>query len=323
MLSPDDLFLPKQMKVHDRLESHLRLDVLAYWSIQTMKILISADIEGASGIATTRECGFPYRPVNDPQSLEDYQTGKRWLTGDINAAVEGAIEAGATEFVVHDSHGLNYLNVLLDELHPCVEVVRGMPIIFYEFDDLVEGGYDAAFLIAMHARAGEPGVISHVLDWPLIREVRVNGQPVGESQLTAALAGYHNIPTVLITGDDLVCNEVKTWSGDQIETAIVKKSLSRYAARCLPLDKARELIRAAAHRAVNRIPQIAPSRFEIPITLEVDLTDRQVAKYCSWMPSIQYNDAYTVSYTDDDFLRVFKALLAILLIAESKLNIYV
>jgi D-amino peptidase len=288
-----------------------------------MRILISADIEGASGVTTTRECGYPYRPVSDPQSLGDYQTGKRWLTGDINAAVEGALEAGATEFVVHDSHGLNYLNILLEELHPAVEIVRGMPIIFYEFDDLADGGYDAAFLIAMHARAGEPGVISHVLDWPLLREVRVNSQPVGESQLTAALAGYFGIPTVLITGDDLVCNEVKTWTGDQIETAIIKKSLSRYAARCLPLGRAREVIRAAAHRAVKRIPEIAPSRFEAPITLEVDLTDRQVAKYCSWMPTIRYDNAYTIAYTDDDFLRVFKALLAILLITESKMNIFV
>ncbi|HEY63525.1 MAG TPA: hypothetical protein G4O02_03040, partial [Caldilineae bacterium] len=64
-----------------------------------MKILISADMEGASGIATSRECGYPSRPVGDPEANPDYLTGRRWLTGDVNAAVEGALDAGATSFV--------------------------------------------------------------------------------------------------------------------------------------------------------------------------------------------------------------------------------
>jgi D-amino peptidase len=165
-----------------------------------MKILISADIEGASGIVTSRDCGFSSNPAGDPQSTPDYLNARSWLTADINAAVEGAIQAGATEFVLHDSHGLDYRNVNLNELNPSVEVITGMPIIFYEYEDL-DTSYDAAFMIAMHDRAGQSGIISHVLDWPLIREVRINGLPVGESHLTAALAGIHNVPTVLITGE--------------------------------------------------------------------------------------------------------------------------
>src|SRR4030066_248005 len=130
-------------------------------------------------------------------------------------------------------------------------------------------------MIAMHARAGQPGVLSHVIDWPLLREVRINGQAVGESQITAALAGHFGIPTVLITGDDLVCEEMKAWTNGQIETAVVKQSMSRYAARCLPLAVARERIHQAAYRAVLRIKEIQLSRYEPPITLEVDLIDRQ------------------------------------------------
>jgi D-amino peptidase len=284
-----------------------------------MKILISADIEGASGIAADRETGCPRHPVGDPEATPDYLTARHWLTGDVNAAVEGAIEAGATTFVLHDSHGLDYRNVVLDELHPAVEVVRGMPIIFYEYDDL-DRSYDAAFLIAMHARAGQPGVLSHVLDWPSLREVRINGQPVGESQLTAALAGVFGIPTVLITGDDVVCAEMAAWSGGQIETAVVKKSLSRYATRCLSLATARERIRQAAYRAVQRIGQVVPSRFEPPIVLEVDFNDRQVARYVSWMPQVEYNGDATIAYRSDDFLSVYKVLLAAFWIASSRLN---
>ena len=57
-----------------------------------------------------------------------------------------------------------------------------------------------------------------------------------------------------------------------------------------------------------------------PITLEVDFEDRQVAWYASWMPQIRYDGDCTVSYTDDDFLSVYKSLLAMFWIATSKLN---
>ncbi|MCD6290666.1 MAG: M55 family metallopeptidase [Anaerolineae bacterium] len=284
-----------------------------------MNILISVDMEGASGIVTSRECGYPRNPVGDPEANPDYLAGRRWLTGDVNAAVEGAINAGATSFVLHDSHGLNYRNVVLDELHPAVEAVRGAPIIFFELGDLSKA-YDAVFLIAMHARAGRRALLSHVLSWPLLREVRINGQPVGESQITAALAGHFGIPTVLITGDDVVCEEMKASTGEQIETAVVKYSLSRYAARCLPFSVARERIREAAHRAVKRIGEIEPLRYSAPITLEVDLNDRQVAWYISWMPEVRYNGDRTVSYTGDDFLSVYRALMAMFWIATSQLN---
>jgi D-amino peptidase len=284
-----------------------------------VKILISVDMEGASGIASFREIGYPRSPTGDPEATPDYLAGRRWLTGDVNAAVEGALEAGATAFVLHDTHGLDYRNVLFDELHPAVEVVRGMPIIFYEHADLDES-YDAAFLIAMHARAGQPGILSHVLDWPLIREVRINDQPVGESQITAALAGHFGIPTVLITGDDLICQEMAAWTAGRIETAVVKHSLSRYAARCLPLATARQRIREAANRAVTRIKENRPSRYEPPIRLEIDFADRQVARYASWMPEITYNGDSTVAYASNDFLSVYKALLALFWLATSKLN---
>jgi D-amino peptidase len=284
-----------------------------------MKILISVDMEGASGIASFRETGYPRVPLSDPQASPDYLTGRKWLTGDVNAAVEGAIEAGATSFVVHDSHGGNMRNLNLDDLHPSVETVRGMPITLYEYEDL-DDSYDAAFLIAMHARAGEPGFISHVFDWPLLREVRINGQPVGESEISAALASHFGIPTVLITGDDLVCAAMDEWTDGQIETAVVKKSFSRYAVRCLPLDRARQEIREAARRSLQRLADIEPRGFEAPIKLEVDINDRQIAGYVAWMPGIQYDGNSTVSYTGENFLEVYKALLAMFWIAESKLN---
>ncbi len=282
-----------------------------------MRILISADIEGASGVASYKDTGCGGTAAEQSAA---YQAARHWLTGDINAAVEGAMEAGATSFVVHDSHGTDLHNLVLDELHPLVEVVSGRPIIFYEEADLARG-YDAAFMIAMHARAGEAAILSHILDWPLLREVRLNGQPVGESEFTVALAAAYGIPTILISGDDRVCLDIQRWSGGQIEAAVVKYSLSRYAARCLSLIEARERIRIAAQRAIERLRKgIKPLALPTPVTLEVELNDREVARYISWMPQVVYDGDRTVRYADNDVRRVYRVLLAMCWMATSSLN---
>lgn len=279
-----------------------------------MRIVISADIEGVSGVASLKETG-----TEGAGGPADYQMAQRWLTGDVNAAVEGAMEAGAASFVLHESHGLDLRNVLLDDLHPAVEVVRGRPIIFYEEADLGRG-YDGAFLIGMHARAGESAILSHVLSWPLLRDVRVNGQPVGEAELTISLAASYGIPTVLITGDDRVCLDVQRWSGGQIEAAVVKYSLSRYAARCLPLIEARERIRQAAQRAVERLKSARPVGFTPPITLEVELVEREIARSVAWMPELGYDGDRTVRYVGESFRQVYRVLLAIFWVATSRMN---
>ena len=284
-----------------------------------MKILISSDIEGASGLATFREIGYPLSSTVDPQSTPDYMHARQLLTDDINAAVEGAIDAGADSFVLHDSHGLNYQNVIIDKLNPKVQLIQGMPIIFFEYEDLNES-FDAAFLIAMHDRAGQPGILSHVLSWPTIKEVRINGKPVGESQITAALAGYFDIPTILVTGDDNTCKEMLEFTSNKIEVAIVKESLTRYAVRCLPLAIARKKIKEAAFKAIKKAKSIKPFNFKSPTKLEVDFLDRQVAWYVSWMPNTSYDGNITVTYSDSDFLNVYKTLLAMFWIATSKLN---
>lgn len=275
-----------------------------------MRILISADIEGASGVTGKEECSSVGGACG--------QAG-RWLTGDINAAVEGAMQAGATAFVVHDSHGPGRQNILLDELHPLVEVMRGQPVPFFVEADLGRG-YDAAFLIGMHSRAAENAVLNPILNRPLLRDVRLNDRPVGEAELTAYLAGAYDIPTVLITGDDRVCLDVQRWSGGAIEAAVVKYSLSRYTARCLSLIEARERIRQAAEQAVRQVREARPMVLQSPITLELEFGDHEIAQAVAWMPEVGYDGEGTVRYIDGDFRRIYRVLLAALRIATSPLT---
>lgn len=221
-----------------------------------MRVVMSVDIEGASGVVSSREMGYPRGPVDDPRALPEYQDARRWITSDVNAAIEGA------------------------------------------------------------ARAGQASVISHVIDWPRITEVRVNGMPVSEAHLTIGLPEHFHIPCVLVTGDNVICAEISEWLQGGIETAVVKRSFSRYSARCIVLEKTRALIQEAAYRATERIRGFEQEHFRRPLLLEVGFTDRQVARYVSWMPQVEYDGDRVVSYEAEDFLSLHKTLFAMQALAH-------
>ena len=271
-----------------------------------MRIVISAGMAGASGVASARDAAGS-------------EAARRWLTDDINAAVEGAMENGATAFVLHLGGGPAQSDVLLDLLHPAVEVIRGRPLVFYEETDLARG-YDGAFMIGLPARAGQNALLSRVLSWPLIREVRLNGQPVGEAELAASLAAAYGIRTVLVAGDDRVCLDMQRWSGGKVEAAVVKYSLSRHMARCVSLIEARERIRNAASKAVDRLGAGGRPTSPLPSRLEVDFDEPEVARAVARMPEIGYDGGCTVRYLDEDFKRVYRVLVAMFWIATSRLN---
>ncbi|MDQ3701354.1 MAG: M55 family metallopeptidase [Chloroflexota bacterium] len=283
-----------------------------------MRVVISVDMEGASGIVSRKQC-----TENSPQ----WHEARHLLAGDVNAAIEGAMSAGATEFVLHDSHGLDFVNLPMAELHPNAQVVYGQPVLLYEqLEDgaALDGGYACAFLVGYHAGPGKAAILSHLFTWPKIQEVRLNGRYTGEGGVAAALAGAHGIPTTLVTGDDATGDEMQEWCPD-IETAVVKYSLSRYAGRCLPLGEARSRIREAAQRAVarrreHRLPDFgAPGA---PVTLEVRLASEQLARLVSLMPHVERQGADWIRYHAPDVLAAYRCLCAVLVMVKSTLAPY-
>jgi D-amino peptidase len=238
----------------------------------------------------------------------------------VNAAIAGAREAGATRFFIHDTHSLDQINLLFDELDEGAEYVGGQPMLLWE--ELAAGpgsaDYDAAFLIGYHARAGQVGIMSHVY-CDLFCEVRLNGKPVGEGVLAASLAGHYDIPTILVTGDDLVCAEMRAWC-PTIETAETKVSITRYATRCLPLKETQAKIKEAARRAVSRLAHHKPLRVQTPINLQVRWRNNQTARSVALMPGVEQIDQETTSFTHEDYAEVDRALKAMLHIVVSRLN---
>jgi len=263
-------------------------------------------MEGISGTVSFKQIA-PGNP--------EFERAKRLATADVNAAIAGAREGGATGFVVHDTHWLDEINLLIDELDDSAEYVGGQPLLLWE---ALSADYDAAFLIGYHARASQPAIMSHVYS-DIINDVCLNGKPAGEGVFAAALAGYYEIPTILVSGDDYVCADMREWC-PTIETAQTKVSITRYATRCLALNEARTNIKQAARRALIGLDNHIPLKIQSPITLEVRWRNNQTARSVALMPGVEQEDLETTSFTHNDFAEVDRAMKAMLHIAISPLN---
>jgi D-amino peptidase len=253
------------------------------------KIFISADFEGAAGIVDPRQCsaGHPW-----------FEQGRRLWTADINAAVEGALNGGAQEVLVNEAHAeMNYLD--LDCLHPKAGLVSG----YVKVDNQMEGidsSFSGAFLLG-HAQAGAiQAVLAHTYVMRDIVEIRLNGNSIGEFGLSTLWAAYYAVPVILAVGDDRYCQEAREVV-PEIETAIVKYGLAQFSARHLPAGEARQIIQAAAARAVTRLDQIQPVTLPDHFRMEIQFVVPQAADLCSFVPTIERVDGRTVAFESDDY----------------------
>ncbi|MHC4339141.1 MAG: M55 family metallopeptidase [Planctomycetota bacterium] len=228
-----------------------------------MRIFLSVDMEGATGVC--------HRDHLIPGG-QDYERARSWLTGDVNAAVEGALEAGATDVVVADGHG-TMRNILLDELHDSARLVTGPAQVrnrpLGQLSGIEVGSYDAAMFIGYHSRAGTPGgLLSHTWVGALVHEIRLNGRAAGEALLNAALLGHYRVPVVFASGADDFCREVLADLGEDLEVVETKKILGPSAVITRTPAKARSLIRAGAARGLKS--RRAPFEVDRPVVVELE-----------------------------------------------------
>jgi D-amino peptidase len=222
-----------------------------------MKVFVCTDMEGVSGVHS--------RLVWDVKS-EMYRVGRKMLTSDVNAAVEGALEAGATRIVVNDGHG-EPNNILLEELNPNVEYECGVSA--EKWLPGLDESFDAVFAIGFHAMAGtEKAFLDHTQSGNWVNYY-VNGVKMGEIGQTAVIAGHYGVPVVLVTGDLAATLEARALLGN-IETVAVKTAYDRNYARCIHPVKTRALIKEAARRALSRVKEIPPYMVKKPITVKLE-----------------------------------------------------
>src|SRR6266487_2943765 len=220
--------------------------------------------------------------VSHPKPTErgdsGYSDAVRLMVGETNAAVGGALSAGATEILVNDSHGGMY-NLTPVDIHPDARLLQGQKAWSMIAGAEPRNGrsaedgssFDVALFLGYHARAGHPtGTIAHTFSGRLV-ETRLNGRPTGEYGLNAAALGQWGIPVGLVAGDDALADEVAAWL-PAAERVVVKLGVGGNAAASLHPSAAAELIRAGAERAVRRAGahELEPLVVDRPTSIEVD-----------------------------------------------------
>jgi D-amino peptidase len=263
-----------------------------------MRVYILVDMEGISGVVHEHQTD----PI-EPRHAGEYNRFRRLMTNEANAAITGALDAGATSVLVNDSHWL-MRNLLAEELHPAAELLSGGPKLLSMIEG-IDAGFDAAMFIGYHARAGTARAIIDHTYTSRVYEVRINGQPVGELALNAAIAGLHGVPVALVSGDQAIASEARLLLGDQVETVVVKQSVGRFAARSLAPTVACQRIRTGAAAALRK--KHIPFTFDSPIEVEVDFVESHMADMAELVPGSQRVGGRTVRYGDSDYLEVFRA----------------
>lgn len=264
-----------------------------------MRVLFWCDMEGIGGIVK-------WAQVEAGQS--QYEEGRRLYTAEVNAAVRGAKKAGAKEIIVVDGHGAggehSFNSLIKDQLEPGAEYVFG-----YRWGCYVEPllGADAMLLPGAHAMAGtQDGILSHTMSTENFRNVFINGRLVGESGIVAAIAGSFDVPVVFVSGDEATCREVKSLVGSTLHAVTVKKSLSRYAARCLAPSDACQLIEAGVEKALkDRANWPKPLKFTSPLELKVELASPDKSNVFEGRLGCEVLNPLLVTTKGDNFWQVW------------------
>ncbi len=268
-----------------------------------MDVYIVIDLEAVSGITN----GSTIRTGHSEWATR----GRMMATAEVNAAIEGALAAGAKRIVVQDGHDSGE-NLVSELLHPAAELITGAMAIPRYMPGL-DSSFTALFLMGFHARMGTPMAhFDHTISTACISEVRLNGLPVGELGLYAAYAGMYGVPVVLVTGDQAGVTEAQELFAPTA-TVVVKQGLGRFSARVLSPEIIRPQIRAAAQAALQAggKPWLPQPPFEIAI----DFLRSAEADMAEMVPGTIRSGARRVIYRHEQPAVVFQAMEAMVNLA--------
>ncbi|SEO32111.1 M55 family metallopeptidase [Actinacidiphila rubida] len=274
---------------------------------KALRIFVSSDMEGTAGVVDWAQCR-PGQP--------EYTYYRTLLQAEVNAAIEGAQAGGAGSFLVNDSHS-TMANLRPDELAGRARYLSGRHKPLYMMQGL-DASFDGVFFVSYHgSMSGTQATLSHTYNPLAISEVRLNGVPAGESGINALVALAHGVPVLLVTGDATTAAEAAPFCPEAVP-AVVKSSVSRFAADSLHPEDAREVIRDAARRAVAGLASARPPRIDLPATLTVRMRNPDLAEMATWIAGVEpvAGDPVTVTMTDGDPLRLYRTFVTVVLLTR-------
>ena len=263
-----------------------------------MKVYISADIEGITGLVSWSQCSRP-----DGKSF-DYGFARRMITHDVNAAIRGVRAAGATEIVIKDSHG-HSKNLLIEDLEPGIQLVSGHGSGTDGMMMGIDESFDAGLLVGYHGMAGTlQGIMEHTISGGVHR-LWINDVLTGEMGLSAGVAGRFGVPLVMASSDEAGCSEAAELVPG-IVTATTKFGLGRFMGRLLHPSETGPAIERAAENGIKKLGSIKPKVYAEPTHVKIEFNRTEMTDMCAKLISVSRVDAYTVEGTYSSYLEAHK-----------------
>ncbi|MFE0025962.1 M55 family metallopeptidase [Amycolatopsis sp. NPDC059021] len=266
-----------------------------------MRIMISADMEGATGVTWTDDV-IPGTP--------QWQRFRKLFTGDVNATLAGLFDAGATDVLVNEAHS-SQRNLLLEDLDGRARMLTGRhkPLSMMQG---IDSGVDGVVFLGYHAGAGFDGVLSHTYLENQITGVWLDDVPASEGRLNAAMAAEYGVPVLLVSGDDQTCDDARDYAPDA-ELVPVKECVSRYAAICLPPARTAELLSEAAAESMKRAGKSTPAPGSHRIEVEFDAS--HLAQATAVIPTVEQIGVRRVGFDAPNMTEAMKAFKVVTAIA--------
>ncbi|MFJ7589803.1 M55 family metallopeptidase [Streptomyces sp. NPDC097617] len=263
-----------------------------------MKILISADMEGATGVTW---------PADVLPGTPQWERCRAMFTSDVNAAVLGFYDGGADQVVINEAHW-TMRNLLLEKLDARAEMLTGRHKTLSMVEGVQHGDVDGIAFVGYHTGAGSEGVLAHTYLANSITGVWVNGVRASEGLLNAHVVAEYGVPVILVTGDDLTCVDAAGYAPGAA-TVAVKDHVSRYAAVCRTPARTAADIRAAAKEATGLAVRHDPVRGG-PFTVELEFDAAHLAMAATVVPGVERSGERRVAYSTGTMyegIRAFKA----------------
>jgi D-amino peptidase len=267
-----------------------------------MKILLSADMEGATGVTW---------PADVLPGTPQWERCRTLFTGDVNAAVQGFFDGGADEVLINEAHW-SMRNLLLEQLDDRAEMLTGRHKSLSMVEGVQHGDVDGIAFLGYHAGAGMEGVLAHTYLANQITGVWLNDVRASEGLLNAHVVAEYGVPVVLVTGDDVACEDALGYAPEALKVA-VKDHVSRYAAVCRTPARTAADIRAAAKEAAALAVRHAPAQ-DGPFTLALEFDAEHLAAATTVVPGVGRVGERKVAYTSATMyegIRTFKAVTTI------------
>lgn len=236
-----------------------------------MKIFISADIEGITGVAHWDET---------EKTKADYEEFAHQMTLEVKAACEGAIDAGASEIWVKDAHD-SARNIDHNLLPRNTRLIKGWSGHLYSMVQGLDESFDALIFIGYHSAGGtNTNPLAHTMNTN-IDSIKLNGEYASEFLLHSYIAAQIGIPVVFLSGDLGLCKEVERVNNN-ITTVPVKEGIGNATVNIHPqlaLELIRDGVKSSLKNDIKLCNVELPKEFKLEIRYREHITATRKSSY--------------------------------------------